>query len=105
MPLLPLPDILLGPDFRNKETGKWEFPENATDEQKAAFEDFKKRIKKASENRIKITPPTPDDIKECLAAEMKNLSKAEHIIKLERYRSTIEPILGKEIDEIYALYL
>jgi len=105
MPLVPMPEILFGLDFKNPETGEWGLPDSATEEQKAAYIYFLKRMEKVHNNRIKEIPLTPDEAKEALDAAMEGLTKEERRAKLESYRSTLEPILGDELDEVYALYL
>jgi hypothetical protein len=105
MPLFPLPDILHGLDFKNPETGEWGIPDSATDEQKAAYADFQKNVKEALKNRCRIIPPTADEVKESLSLTMEGKTKEERKVKLESYRLTLEPILGDELDEVFALYL
>jgi len=87
------------------ELNNGELSDYATDEQKAIYAVHIKRIKDSRKNMVTIVDLTPGEIKESLAAAMEGKTKEERKVKLESYRSVLEPILGSELEEVYALYL
>jgi len=92
-------------DFFNPETGEWELPKSATDEQKTVYLEHLEIIGNSFVESKAREPLSADDAKNALEALMEGKSLEERKKVLEELRLGLEPIFGVDIDEVFTQLL